>query len=225
MITDLPIYVYVTFLVAILFSLVMFYFASNKSLNFIVVIVLWGILQNLLAISGFYERTLTVPPRLMLIISPMVAIVISSIFSNKMKNWLNTFNLKQLTYLHSVRILVEVVLFWLFLAVYVPKLMTFEGRNFDIWAGITAPIVAFIAFRNNKINKPLLWIWNLFSLILFLNVLVNATLSTPTVLQQFAFDQPNIAMTKFPFLLLPAIIVPLVLISNIAGFIILKRQS
>lgn len=225
MITYLPIYVYVTFLVVILFSLVMFYFASNKSLNFIVVIVLWGILQSLLAISGFYERTLTVPPRLMLIISPMVAIVISSIFSNKMKNWLNTFNLKQLTYLHSVRILVELVLFWLFLGVYVPKLMTFEGRNFDILAGITAPIVAFIAFRNNKISKPLLWIWNLFSLILFINVLVNAILSTPTVLQQFAFEQPNVAMTKFPFMLLPTIIVPLVLISNIAGFIILKRQS
>ncbi|MEE9572915.1 MAG: hypothetical protein V3W20_07705, partial [Candidatus Neomarinimicrobiota bacterium] len=99
------------------------------------------------------------------------------------------------------------------------------GRNFDILAGVTAPIVALIAFRGNQINKPLLWIWNVLSIILLINVMVNATLSVPTTIQQFAFEQPNTAVLNFPFLLLPGIIVPLVFISNIAGFVILKRQG
>jgi hypothetical protein len=34
----------------------------------------------------------------------------------------------------------------------------------------------------------------------------------PTALQKIAFKQPNVAIYKFPFLLLPAIIVPLVFI-------------
>jgi len=225
MIVDLPIYVYIAFSIATLFSLVLFYYASNRSSKFITIIVLWGILHSILAMSGFYENTKTVPPRFILLVIPMIAIVLSSVFSKKMKNWLSTFNLKMLTYLHMVRIPVELVLYWLFLGNYVPELMTFEGRNFDILAGITAPIVAFFAFKKHKTNKLLLWIWNVFSIILLINILVIAVLSTPTVLQQFAFEQPNIAVMKFPFILLPAIIVPIVLVSNMAGFTILKRNK
>ncbi len=225
MITDLPIHIYIIFFISVVYLLIMFYYATNKNLKFISGIVLWGIIHSILAISGYYKNTETIPPRLLLLVFPLIPFVIFSIFSKNIKNWLSTFNLKWLTYLHTVRIPVEIVLFLLFLEGYVPQLMTFEGRNFDILTGISAPIVAFIAFGSNKINKPLLWIWNGFSLILLINILIHAVLSTPTILQQFAFEQPNVAMTKFPFLLLPAIIVPLVLISNIAGFIILKRQS
>ena len=225
MITDLPIYVYITFFIALLFSLRMFYLASNKNIKFSIGITLWGVLHSMLAYSGFYENTHTIPPRFLLLVFPMMVIVLSTIFSKKMQNWLGTFTLKQLTYLHVVRVLVELVLFWLFVGSYVPQLLTFEGQNFDILAGITAPIVAFISFRKNTINKPLLWIWNAFSIILLTNVLVHAVLSTPTVLQKFAFDQPNIAVMKFPFLLLPSVIVPIVLISNMAGFVILSRKE
>ncbi len=225
MITDLPIYVYITFSIATLFSLVLFYYANDKGLKFIIAIVLWGILHSILAMLGFYENTKTVPPRFILLVIPMVAIVLFSVFSKKTKNWLSTFNLKMLTYLHVVRIPVELVLYWLFLEKYIPELMTFEGRNFDILAGITAPIVALFAFKKHKTNKLFLWIWNVFSIILLINILVIAVLSTPTVLQQFAFEQPNIAVMKFPFILLPAIIVPIVLISNMAGFVILKRMK
>lgn len=225
MISDLPIYVYITFFIALLFSISMFYFASNKNGKFSFGIILWGVLHSILAVSGFYENTQTIPPRFLLLVFPMMVIVLSTIFSKKMQYWLSTFNLELLTYLHTVRVLVELVLFWLFVDYYVPQLLTFEGRNFDILAGITAPIVAFIAFRSNTLNKPLLWIWNVTSILLLSNVLIHAVLSTPTVLQQFAFEQPNVAVMKFPFLLLPAVIVPIVLLSNMAGFVLLLKKT
>ncbi len=96
--------------------------------------------------------------------------------------------------------------------------MTFEGRNFDVLAGITALIVALVAFKRNKINGPLLWVWNVFSLVLLINVLIHASLSVPTMMQQFGFEQPNTAVLKFPFLLLLGIIVTLVYVANLAGF-------
>ena len=225
MITDLPIYIYITFFVALVFVLVMFYLASNRNAKLLTGIVLVGAIHSVLALTGFYENTKTVPPRLMLLMFPIIVITIATIFSKKMNNWLASLNLKHLTYLHAVRVPVELVLFWLFAAGYAPELMTFEGRNFDILVGISAPIVALLAFRENKINKPLLWGWNIFSLILLGNVLVNATLSVPTVFQQFAFEQPNTAVLNFPFLLLPGIIVILVFVSNIAGFVILNKQT
>lgn len=224
MIENLLLSIYVTFFTALIYVLYQFYIAANKNFKLILFILFWGTLHSILAFSGFYENTSTVPPRLLLLVFPIIIIIISSIFSLKMKLWLSSLNLKALTYLHMGRIPVELTLFMLFTAGYVPELMTFEGRNFDIVIGLTAPLIAFIAFRNNKINNPLLWGWNILSMVLLGNIMVNAVLSTPTVLQQFAFEQPNIAIFSFPFLLLPGIIVPLVLISNIAAFVILKKQ-
>lgn len=136
-------------------------------------------------------------------------------------------DLKLITYLHTIRIPVELALYGVFVNGLIPELMTFEGRNFDILSGITAPLVAFFSFRNNRINYKLLLYWNIFALILLANILINAVLSVPTVLQQFAFDQPNIGVLHFPFILLPAVIVPIVLFSQVAMLkqIIIKLKN
>lgn len=154
---------------------------------------------------------------------PISAIAYDCLF-NDIAHFSSSFKLKQLMYLLAVCIPVELALFWLFTAKYVPEIITFDGRNFDIIAGITAPLIALIAFRKNKTKKKLVWIWHIMSIILLRNIVIHALLSTPTAFQQIAFEQPNVAIYKFPFLLLPAIIVPVVLISNIAGFVILNRQ-
>ena len=67
MITDLPLYVYVVFFIAVAFVLAMFYKASNKSGRFVLGAIVWGILHSSLAASGFYEDTTSVPPRFLLI--------------------------------------------------------------------------------------------------------------------------------------------------------------
>ncbi len=133
------------------------------------------------------------------------------------KKFIDRLDLRFLTLLHSVRILVELVLFWLFVHGAVPELMTFEGRNFDIIAGITAPLIYVLAFKKHEINKKLLLVWNLISLLLLLNIEINAALSAPLPFQQFAFDQPNVAILYFPFVWLPSCIVPLVLLSHLAA--------
>ena len=60
------------------------------------------------------------------------------------------------------------------------------------------------------------------SLGLLLFIVFNGLLSAPTTLQQFAFDQPNIALAYFPYVLLPALIVPLVLFGH---FVSIRQLS
>lgn len=225
MITNLPLYVYLTFFGSVILVLVQFYFASGKNMKLILALLCWGTLHSTLAVAGFYENTMSMPPRFFLLALLVPAVIISSSFSSKMKTWLVSLDLKQLTYLNVVRIPVELVLFWLFVGGYVPELMTFEGRNFDIIMGITAPLVAIAAFRGSEVKKTLLYVWNIISLILLGNIVIHAILSGPTVLQLIAFDQPNVALFYFPFLLLPAIIVPLVLIANIGSLMILSKKG
>jgi hypothetical protein len=112
---------------------------------------------------------------------------------------------------------VEIVLFFLFTYKTVPELMTFEGRNFDILSGITAPVIFYFAFIRQQLNRQILLIWNFICLGLLVNIVTNAILSAPFPFQQFAFDQPNIAVLYFPFIWLPCCVVPLVLLSHLAA--------
>lgn len=146
----------------------------------------------------------------------MPLFILAVFFSPRLRNWLRALDPFHLTVLHTVRIPVELVLFWLFGAGYIPEVMTFAGNNFDILAGLTAPIVAVLVFRTKIMGRGLFLAWNLFSLLLLANIIVTAILSAPTIFQRIAFEQPNEAVFFFPFLLLPAIIVPLVLFAHIA---------
>ena len=124
--------------------------------------------------------------------------------------------MKALTIFHVIRIPVEIVLFWLFVYKTIPQAMSFEGRNFDILSGLSAPLVYYLGFIKKQLNKPVLIAWNIICIGLLLNVVSSAVLSLPGRFQQFGFEQPNTAVGYFPYLLLPAVLVPLALFANAA---------
>jgi hypothetical protein len=221
MIENLPDYVSWTFIVTTFLTVGFLLYAArqtNSRKNFplilAVTLVLLMIVHAVLAARGFYLVTSTVPPRFPLAPMPTI-IILLAFFIIFAKKSFTTPALKALTFLHVVRIPVEIVLLWLYQNGLVPQLMTFEGRNFDILSGLTAPLVAWLAFRGGKTNRPLLIVWNLAALGLLFNILTNAILSLPAPFQQFAFDQPNRGVLYFPFIWLPAIIVPVVFVSHL----------
>ena len=78
--------------------------------------------------------------------------------------------------------------------------------------------------RHRKISKKWLMIWNFGCLVLVLNVVIQAILSTPYSFQQMAFDQPNIGVLYFPFSWLPCFIVPVVLFAHFIQIRFLLRK-
>ncbi len=139
---------------------------------------------------------------------------------------MDNINLKWLTLLHTIRIPVEIVLYYVYLGGLIPALMTFEGYNFDVVSGITAPIIYYLVFVKKVLDKKTLLIWNFLALILLINILTIAILSAQTPFQKLAFEQPNIGVTYFPFVWLPAVIVPIVLFSHLSSIRqLLKLQN
>jgi hypothetical protein len=112
---------------------------------------------------------------------------------------------------------VELILYWLFLHGAIPEIMTFEGHNFDILAGLTAPFVAYFGFTKRKLSPTMIMLWNVVCIGLLGNIVITALLSAPSPLQRLAFDQPNIAILHFPFSWLPTFIVPLVLLAHLTA--------
>jgi len=173
---------------------------------------IWMLLQALIAGTGFYRNFVSLFPRMFLAVIPAVLTVI---YFGVVRNKLNHFHLRKLTFIHLVRIPVELLLLSLFYDKEIPVEMTFEGRNFDIVAGLSAIIFSHRWFYDSKTGLKFLFIWNCVGLTLLFNIVITAILSLPTPFQVFGQAQPNLAVTYFPFVWLPAVVVPVVLFAHI----------
>lgn len=215
---ELPLYTTILFILCSLYVSILLFWKKSFNTKGIIFIGSWIIIQSILAYKGVFQDTESIPPKLMIMgIVPSIAVIIYIII--KQYNWIKKLSLEQLHWIHLVRLPVEFGLLWLFQDGLISKYQTFEGWNFDIIAGITAPIMIFIAIRFG-IKRNLLIAWNIFGLLLLSNIVITSVLCFPFPLQQLSFDQPNIAMLYFPYNLLPSLIVPIVYFSHFAS---LKR--
>lgn len=194
----------------------LFYYAAHRSGRTLLVLLAWAAVQAGLALSGFYTVTTSVPPRLALALGPPVLLILALLGTARGRAYLAGLQLEMLTLLHVVRLPVELVLLGLFLHRAVPRLMTFESRNWDILMGLSAPLVYYL-LRTRRLGSAGLIAWNFIGIALLLNIVIVALLSVPSPMQRFAFEQPNVAILYFSFEWLPAVVVPLVLLAHVAA--------
>lgn len=214
---NLPFIISLVFVIITLLTVWQFYNAANKSKPVIVCLSVWLLLQAVVGLTGFYQDSNSIPPRFLLLIGPGLIISLVLFFTARGRIFIDSLNIKKLTLLHFVRLPVEITLYFVCVAKLIPQLMTFEGNNYDVISGLSAPLVYYLVFVSKKLNNKVLIAWNFMCLILLINVLVIAILSAQTPFQKLAFDQPNIGVTFFPFVWLPAVVVPIVFFSHLAS--------
>ena len=135
----------------------------------------WAIVVGSLARSGFFSNFAPLPPRLLIVlVGPAIALALLWRVRT-LQAALEYAPVAWLIYLQTFRIIVELLLWNRYRAGVLPVQMTFAGRNFDIVAGLTAPIVGFIWQRTR--NRKVAVAWNVAGLVLLLNIIVVAILS------------------------------------------------
>lgn len=228
MIENIPSYLTIVYLV--LASLLLAYFwkmlytaFGKKTANLAISgLVLWAVLQCSLAATGFYLNFEGMPPRFVLVVVPVFAFMFY--LAARHSETLQKLDFVPLTFIHLVRIPVEVLIYVWFVYECVPQEMTFEGRNFDILAGITAPLAVYFLIKHGaKTHFKLIYSWNILSLMLLINIIITAVLSAPTAFQKMGLTQPNIAIFHAPFILLPALIVPIVFFCHMVSILKLRE--
>ncbi len=232
MIENVPGYVSITFILTtfltvgfLLYAVKQTVFETIPAKILIFLLAFWLFFQAILALSGFHQNTQTFPPRVVLfgVLPALLLIIAYFIFFRR--SFIEKLPLKTLTLLSVIRFPVEMVLLWLFQNQTVPQSMTFEGKNFDILSGITAPIVYFLAFRGGRVNRPLLIVWNIFALLLLFNIVITAILAFPAISPNLPPELQNRAVTYFPYIWLPTVVVPIVLFSHLASLWKLVKNS
>ncbi|MDO5989626.1 hypothetical protein Q4Q39_19660 [Flavivirga amylovorans] len=206
-----------------------FLYKASRNKKILLGIMIWMFIVGVLGLSGFYRNTTAFPPRFFFLLGPGILFVLIIFLNRNTRQVTDSFHLKWLTLLHVIRVPVEFSLYYMFLEGLIPKSMTFDGFNFDILAGMTAPVIYYLVFIKKWGSYKGLLFWNIICLGLLINVLTIAFLSAQTPLQKLAFEQPNIGVAYVPFVWLPAIIVPIVLVSHLSSirqlYILLKEEQ
>ncbi len=208
-----------SFIIITIFTVIWFFIATGRPRYFLPLVALWMAVTGIVGRTDFFVSGYGLPPRFFLLILPPMLLIIGLFATRQGRAFIDAADVKKLTILHAIRIFVELVLYGIFVAGTIPAVMTFGGRNFDIVAGFTAPLVYYFVFVRGASQKLLL-AWNVLSICLLFNIIGIAFLSLRTPLQRFGLDQPNVGLGYVPFCWLPAVVVPIVLLSH---FLALRR--
>ena len=192
-----------------------FFYKGSSSKKALLILIVYMLIVSVLGLNGFYRKEDALPPRFIFLLLPSLIFIMSLFVTKQGIKFIDSLQLKWLTLINVIRIPIEIILYYVFLEGLIPHLMTFVGYNHDIISGVSAPIIYYLFFVKKKLHYNVLLIWNIFCLALLVNIVSIAILSAKTPFQQLAFEQPNIGVTYFPLVWLPAIIVPIVLLSHL----------
>lgn len=176
--------------------------------QFILGVLGWALLVSFLAWIQFFAEFSAIPPRFIIVLLvPLLTILGLTIFSSDLAEILRHVPPAHLVYIQSFRIVVELLIWLLFLQDLLPIQMTFEGYNFDVLTGLTAPIVAYFCFVKKQWPRWVAIAWNFTGLVLVFTIITISVFSFPTPFRYFMNEPANRIVAQFPFVWLPAILV------------------
>ena len=178
---------------------------------------LWLAFTAALARSGWLAAFDARPPHFFLLMAPTALATLALAASPFGARLAGRTSWPWLIGFQAFRLPVEIVLARLSDAGVAPPQMTWHGMNFDVLTGLSAPFVAWL-LGQNKLGARGIVVWNLVCLALLANVVTIAILSTPTPLRVFSDEPANTFVAEWPWVWLPAFLVPAALLGHLLAF-------
>jgi hypothetical protein len=189
---------------------------SRKNLSVsIIVLLVWLLFTLIIAMSGYLTDFNDKTPHILLVTLPPLIIMVLLFQSKGFQGFYSPLDNFWFIYPQSFRILMEFILWLLYRYHVIPVQMTFAGGNFDILVGLTAPIVAYYCFNKKSWSPKVALVWNFAGLLLLINIVTVAILSTPYPFRHFMNEPANTIVFYFPFVWLPSVVVPFALLLHL----------
>lgn len=201
--------------------------ARDRSRKFVVAagfVIGWLIYLTVLSISGVL-RDLNLPPKFPLLIF-LPLLIGFTMFYRRSKNSRVIKAIPKVwpVYFQSFRIVVELILLYTFYAGIIPQNATFEGLNFDVLMGVSAPLVAYFLVGQNK-SKILQFVWNVLGIlmVMFVGFIIATSMYKPDIWDS---EVPLVSMTfiEMPYLLLAGFLAPLGIFMHVVSLIHLRQR-
>lgn len=130
----------------------------------------WILYVSILAGTDFLADFSLPPKVVMFVILPAFAIIGWFFTAKKNKALIAAFPIALTVYYQSFRVIVEILIWGLAKEGIGPDLVTFEGRNFDILVGLTAPVIGYLAYSRKVLSHKAVIVWNVLCLGLLANI-------------------------------------------------------
>jgi hypothetical protein len=178
-----------------------------------------------LAHRGFFRVTDVLPPRVFLFFFPLLIVLIVFSLLPATGRLVERIEPGPLVAIQSFRLFMELILWGLVLAGRIHPRMSFEGANFDVLIGFSAPLVAYYAFSKRLLSERMVMVWNALGILLLMNVVTLGALSMPGPLQIFKDEPVNTFVLGWPFIWLPTFVVPVAFLGHLLSLKQLFRRA
>lgn len=185
----------------------------------------WIVYVGTLSALGVISRPTLKPPGVLYIVIPAIAFV--ALFAVRSKRggavaaalpvWL-------LIGAQVFRVGVESGLHQLWQMGLVPKLMTYEGGNVDIFIGLSAPFVAWLVHRG-VVGRRMAIGWNVLGLLALVNIIARSALTAPGPLHLIHSEVPNLAIGMFPYTFIAGFFAPLAVLLHVLSIRQLRSRQ
>jgi hypothetical protein len=182
----------------------------------------WLALTGALAAGGLLREFGSVPPLFPLVAASLLLTLLVA-FSPAGGRLALGLPAAALIGFQAFRLPLELFLFQMERAGVVPAQMTFAGLNFDIFTGLAAIPLAWLAARG-RLPAWAALLWNLLGLGLLVNIVAISILSTPIPLRVFHDGPANTFIAEAPFIWLPTFLVMGALLGHLLLFRRLWRE-
>jgi hypothetical protein len=209
---------FLAMMAAIVVALIARYISRRAAYRVLAGLCVWFVYAGLLGYFGVLKNTAMRPPGIAFLVVPILfflflftLLIVRSAIGARLAQ---AFPLWIILGTQCFRIGVELFLHQLWIDGLVPKMLTFEGANVDIYIGVSAPLIAWLSKRGRRSMKFAL-AWNALGLLSLTNVVIRAVLTAPGPFNLIHAEVPNLMMGTFPFLFIPAFFVPLAAVLHV----------
>lgn len=178
---------------------------------------------TLMSFTGVFQVN-TLPPRVLLFTAiPLILFYFLFVFRTKtFWNILENVKLSDLVRIHIFRLVgVFFIIGWSYGIL--PKSFAFIGGIGDIFAAVTAIVVAILIDKKAKNYKKITLLWNIIGFWDIVSVIISAVYITKQAIENNS--QGILEMTKFPFCLIPAFAPATIIFLHICIFKKLKMEK
>ena len=206
---------FVAVMTTLVVALIDRYINRRAALRVLAGLGVWFVYAGLMGHFGIISNSEMRPPGIAFIVVPVLLFLIFFVVrSTASARGVLTFPLWLILGTQCFRVGVELFLHQLWIEGLVPRMLTFEGANVDIYIGLSAPLIAWLSTRE-RWGLKLASAWNILGLLALLNVVTRAVLTAPGPLNLIHTEVPDRMISTFPFLLIPGFFLPLAVVLHV----------
>ncbi len=174
-------------------------------------------LHTALSVAGVYA-TFTLPPRFPLAALATLILFASLTLRGAGRAVLERIGADRIMLFQVWRILPETLIALLAHASLLPMAMTPAGRNFDIWVPLTAPVMYYLV-RSGRVSSRGIIAWNAAGIAVLGFTVFTGLTSAPFPFYRGTESVTTAVIAQFPISFLPLFMVPLAMLSHLAGIV------